>query len=160
MTATGMTATGMTASFREKLERLFVAVRHPDGSQYSLADVAAAVNAEGSAKLSASYLSELRSGRKDNPSIWVVSALARFFGQPIEYFLDDRDPVASRDDHGDAVVAMDRLSSDDRLRRALDSHDVRRIAMRASRLTPEDRDRVADLIERLSDEEHGDEIDF
>lgn len=79
----------MPHSFAEKLEQLFDVVRRPDGSPFPLSEVVAGVNAEGRAKLSASYLSELRSGRKDNPNVWVADALARFFGQPLEYFVDD-----------------------------------------------------------------------
>ena len=79
----------MPRSFADKLNQLFETVRRDDGSAYSLNDVASAVNAEGRTKLSASYLSELRTGRKDNPNVWVADALARFFGQPLEYFVDD-----------------------------------------------------------------------
>jgi hypothetical protein len=81
-------------SFADKLDLLFATIRRDDGSTYSITDVAASVTALGQTKLSASYLSELRSGRKDHPNIWVADALARFFGQPIEYFVeDDMEPV-------------------------------------------------------------------
>lgn len=86
---------GVPRSFADKLNQLFETVRREDGSAYSLSDVASAVNSEGRTKLSASYLSELRTGRKDNPNVWVADALARFFGQPLEYFVDDEmQPVA------------------------------------------------------------------
>ena len=75
------------SSFAEKLDRLFTTIRRPDGSQFRMSDVASAISAAGEVKLSASYLSELRSGRKDNPNIWVVNAIAEYFGQPIEYFV-------------------------------------------------------------------------
>ena len=75
------------SSFAEKLDRLFTTIRRPDGSQFTMSDVASAISAAGDVKLSASYLSELRSGRKDNPNIWVVNAIAEYFGQPIEYFV-------------------------------------------------------------------------
>lgn len=100
----------MPRSFADKLNQLFEIVRRDDGSAYSLSDVATAVNAEGRTKLSASYLSELRTGRKDNPNVWVADALARFFGQPLEYFVDeDMLPTAPtrgvRTDRGAAVEA-------------------------------------------------------
>ena len=59
-----------------------------------MSDVASEISAAGEIKLSASYLSELRSGRKDNPNIWVVNAIAEYFGQPIEYFVvEGMEPV-------------------------------------------------------------------
>ncbi len=231
----------MARSFADKLERLFATVRRPDGSAFSLSDVVAAVNEQGDTKLSASYLSELRTGRKDSPNVWVVNALARFFGQPIEYFVEDMEPVRSdghrrkpvSDDAFDSLA--DRLStliklaephgvsdpSDEqlarwmthdghpvdpevialaraggaevpaealqafagyfdvptaflsdpevaramapqfRVMRALRETDVRRIAMRASHLDPSDRERVADLVRRLTDGDiEDDDLDF
>jgi len=82
------------SSFAEKLDRLFTTIRRPDGSQFTMSDVASEISAAGDVKLSASYLSELRSGRKDNPNIWVVNAIAEYFGQPIEYFVvEGMEPV-------------------------------------------------------------------
>jgi len=82
------------SSFAEKLDRLFTTMRKPDGSQFTMSDVASEISAAGEIKLSASYLSELRSGRKDNPNIWVVNAIAEYFGQPIEYFVvEGMEPV-------------------------------------------------------------------
>jgi len=82
------------SSFAEKLDRLFTTIRKPDGSQFTMSDVASEISAAGDVKLSASYLSELRSGRKDNPNIWVVNAIAEYFGQPIEYFVvEGMEPV-------------------------------------------------------------------
>jgi transcriptional regulator with XRE-family HTH domain len=230
-------------SFADKLDRLFTTVRREDGSAYSITDVAAAITAQGQTKLSASYLSELRSGRKDHPNIWVADALARFFGQPIEYFVEaGMEPVqpgkraapaaggaaisslAERlntlirlaEPHGvtdpsddqlarwmaqaghpvaaaaisaarsgesaepaaelvdqlaayfevpaafltDAAVA-EAMAPQLRLMRMLKDQQVRRIAFRASNLDASDRDRVADLIARLSQAELGDDdIDF
>ena len=82
------------SSFAEKLDRLFTTMRKPDGSQFTMSDVASEISAAGDVRLSASYLSELRSGRKDNPNIWVVNAIAEYFGQPIEYFVvEGMEPV-------------------------------------------------------------------
>ena len=43
-------------------------------------EVVEAINATKQARISPSYLSELLSGKKDNPSLWTVKALADFFG--------------------------------------------------------------------------------
>jgi hypothetical protein len=77
-------ASGLAA----KLSRLFDTVRGPGGRRYTSSEVVDAINAAGQAKMSPSYLSELLSGKKDNPSIWTVKALADFFGQPIDYFTE------------------------------------------------------------------------
>ena len=82
----------MGRTFAERLARLFDEVRAPDGRRWENRQVVEAINAGGRAKISASYLSELLSGKKDNPSIWTVKALADFFGQSVEYFVDDTSP--------------------------------------------------------------------
>lgn len=79
----------MAHSFAEKLTRLFGECRGPGGRRYANTEVVDAINAGGQAKISPSYLSELLSGKKDNPSIWTVKALADFFGQPVDYFVED-----------------------------------------------------------------------
>lgn len=77
-----------TSGLATKLSRLFDTVRGPGGRRYTNSEVVDAINAAGQAKMSPSYLSELLSGKKDNPSIWTVKALADFFGQPIDYFTE------------------------------------------------------------------------
>ena len=98
----------MARSFADKLDQLFATIRRPDGSVWSLTDVVGSVNEAGQTKLSASYLSELRSGRKAQPNIWVANALAQFFGQPLEYFVeDDMEPVQPGQRRSAAVSAAD-----------------------------------------------------
>jgi hypothetical protein len=80
----------LARSFAEKLGRLFEEVRGPGGRRWENREVVAAINETAQAKISASYLSELLSGKKDNPNIWTVKALADFFGQSVEYFVEDR----------------------------------------------------------------------
>jgi transcriptional regulator with XRE-family HTH domain len=89
----------LTPSFAAKLSRLFEECRTADGRRWTNSEVVDAINADGQTKISASYLSELLSGKKDSPSIWVVKALADFFDQPVDYFVDaDRAPRAPRRD--------------------------------------------------------------
>jgi transcriptional regulator with XRE-family HTH domain len=78
----------LTPSFADKLSRLFDECRAPGGRRYENKEVVEAINDAGQAKISASYLSELLSGKKDSPSIWVVKALADFFDQPVDYFVE------------------------------------------------------------------------
>jgi len=86
----------LSRSFADKLARLFDEVRGPGGRRWEHREVVEAINAAGQAKISASYLSELVSGKKDNPNFWTVKALADFFGQSVEYFVDDRPPTLDR----------------------------------------------------------------
>lgn len=79
----------MTPSFADKLSRLFDECRAPNGRRHTNTEVVEAVNAAGMAKISPSYLSELLSGKKDNPSLWTVKALADFFGQAMDYFVEE-----------------------------------------------------------------------
>src|SRR5664279_5363528 len=78
----------LTPNFAEKLSRLFDECRSPDGRRYTNLEVVEAINATKQARISPSYLSELLSGKKDNPSLWTVKALADFFGQPMDYFVE------------------------------------------------------------------------
>jgi len=43
------------------------------------------------------YLSQLRSGRKTNPSARLVGGLASFFGVSVAYFFDEDEAAAIRD---------------------------------------------------------------
>ncbi len=76
------------SSFAERLNRLFDSVYPPGRRPYSSAEVVAGVRAFG-ATMSAPYLSQLRSGNRDNPSSATTEALAKFFGIAPAYFADD-----------------------------------------------------------------------
>ena len=82
-----------------------------------------AVNAAGIAKISPSYLSQLRNGQKDNPSSRTIEALARFFKVGPAFFFDS--------DYARAIEAD--LAVLARLRDA----GVRNIAARSFDLSPE-----------------------
>ncbi len=79
-----------------RLDKLFTAVRRPDGAEYSQREVAEGVTAAGE-PISHSYVGQLRKGEKDNPTLRHLRGLARFFGVPVEYFT--RDDVAAKVDH-------------------------------------------------------------
>ncbi len=123
------------STFAERLSHLFETV-HPRGrGPHSLQEVAAAVNAEGVVTLSASYLSQLRSGQKTNPAANTVAALARFFKVSSEYFLNDE--------------FADRMDRDLETLVKLRDAGVRSIVDRSFDLSPDSRDTVASLIESL-----------
>jgi transcriptional regulator with XRE-family HTH domain len=75
-------------SFAARLNRLFETVYPPGRRAHTSAEVVAALGARG-ISMSAPYLSQLRSGNRDNPSTAVMAALADFFGIDLAYFTDD-----------------------------------------------------------------------
>ena len=68
-----------------RLSQLFEQTRRPDGKEWSALQVAKAVKAAGVAT-SHQYVSQLRSGERNNPSFVLVEALATFFSVPVSYF--------------------------------------------------------------------------
>jgi transcriptional regulator with XRE-family HTH domain len=111
-------------SFAERLNRLFDTVYPPDRYPYSSAAVVAGVRATGT-PMSAPYLSQLRSGNRDNPSAATMAALAKFFGVDPAYFTDDE----YADEFDDKLKALSharehgvRLPSADRFGEITESH--------------------------------------
>ena len=72
-----------------RLDALFTSSR-PQGRQWTNAEVAAELKrASPHLKVGAVYLSQLRNGKRVNPSPELLAALARFFGVSVAYFFDD-----------------------------------------------------------------------
>jgi transcriptional regulator with XRE-family HTH domain len=127
------TPEGAGASFSARLDHLFRTV-HPQGrGEYSYREVAKAIEDGGDTTISASYLNQLRTGVKDNPTKRHIEALAAFFGVPPSYFFDA----------GDAA----RIDKELDLLAALRDSGVRQIAMRAAGLPPEALESVRQIIE-------------
>uniref|UniRef100_A0AAU2ACX5 XRE family transcriptional regulator n=1 Tax=Streptomyces sp. NBC_00093 TaxID=2975649 RepID=A0AAU2ACX5_9ACTN len=73
----------------ERLNRLFEAV-HPHGrGPYSNSEVVELMAGRGLETVSDTYLWMLRTGRRDNPTMRHLEALASFFGVPAAYWFDD-----------------------------------------------------------------------
>jgi transcriptional regulator with XRE-family HTH domain len=104
-------------SFSARLDTLFRTVHPPNRG----------------ATVSASYLHQLRSGAKDNPTKRHIEALAAFFGVPPAYFFDD--------------AAAARIDEELQLLAALRDSGVRQIAMRAAGLPPQGLASVRQMIE-------------
>ena len=69
-----------------KLQFLFETVRKPDGSKYTYREVLDGIAASGGPTLSIGYLSQLVNGRRKNPMLDSLVALAKFFKQPLSFF--------------------------------------------------------------------------
>lgn len=109
--------------FPARLDWLFRTVRAPSGREYSYREVAAGIQRVVGWATSASYVQELRTGRRKNPSIKHLVALAAFFGVPVLYFFDQ--------DREAQVVAQLELAA------ALRDPLVRRLAQAAAGVSPD-----------------------
>jgi transcriptional regulator with XRE-family HTH domain len=120
-------------SLAQKIDRLFDVVHRPDGTPYSNEEAARACREATGESFSATYLWQLRSGRRDNPTKRHLEALAGFFQVPPAYFFDD----------DQAAEIADQL----KLLGALRDAGVRSVALRAVTLSPEALDTVSELID-------------
>ncbi|MFJ8166619.1 XRE family transcriptional regulator [Streptomyces sp. NPDC096136] len=106
-----------------RLDDLFKTVR-PKGKHWTNAEVAEELKrANPELKAGGVYLSQLRTGKRSNPSPDLLAALAKFFGVSVAYFFDDKvaESVLSQ------VAAIE----------ALRQSGVRAVAMRAAGMKKE-----------------------
>jgi transcriptional regulator with XRE-family HTH domain len=118
----------------DRLDHLFRTVHPKDRGPCTHAEVAEAINAAaGDNVISATYVWQLRTGKRDNPTRRHLSALAAFFGVSPMYFFDDAE--AGRD----AVQAE--------LITALKDDGVREVALRAAGLSDRSLKAIRDMID-------------
>lgn len=119
----------------DRINHLFEVI-HPAGRKpYSNDEVAARLAEQGGPTVSGTYLWQLRTGRRDNPTKRHLEALADFFGVPAAYFFD-------------ADVARKVDSDLDTLRRLREA-GVQNVALRAVGLSPKSMDAVLAMIDRV-----------
>ncbi|ONI81940.1 hypothetical protein ALI22I_37795 [Saccharothrix sp. ALI-22-I] len=126
-------------SLADKLNRLFSTVRKHGDAEHSNSAVAAAITEQG-VPISHTYIWQLRTGRRDNPSIQHLTALAKFFGVPVAYFLDEEESA--------------KVDRDLELLATLRDAGVTEIALRAADLSAGSREAVNDLVAQLWKLEH------
>ena len=102
--------------------------------------IAKAIRDETGLSISTGYLWMLRTGQRGNPTGPRLQALARFFGKPPAYFLDE-----------------DVTNDDMELASALHSQGVRMIALRSNGLSERSQRAILDMIERAREIEQLDE---
>lgn len=124
-------------SLAEKIDRLFESVHPKDRGPYSYKEVEAGIRAQGGPALSSSYIWQLRTGSRDNPTKRHLEALADFFGVAPSYFFDED--------------AADRIDAELRMLVVMRDADVRSVAMRASGLSKETLRTISGFIERARD---------
>ncbi|MEU4668813.1 helix-turn-helix transcriptional regulator [Amycolatopsis sp. NPDC023774] len=113
-------------TFAEKLSTLIDSSRADGRAPHSYREMSAAIERAGGPAMSPAYLQQLATGKRINPKIHYVEALAKLFGVPVTYFFDDEDERAS----GDAPAVEAKL-----------------MAMRAQELSPQGRRQVMDLLD-------------
>jgi transcriptional regulator with XRE-family HTH domain len=129
-----MAGAGLPRTFADKLNHLFATVHRSNRGAYSNDEVAAAIS-QGGTGISATYIWMLRRGDRDNPTLRHLEALAKFFGVPPAYFLDD-ELAAKVDEQLSLVVAMKNAG-------------VRSLALRMADLSEQSLAPIAEVIERV-----------
>ncbi|MBP2476724.1 transcriptional regulator with XRE-family HTH domain [Crossiella equi] len=118
-----------------RIDHLFQVIRRPNGEQHSHEEVAKACRESTGETFSATYLWQLRTGRRDNPTKRHLEALAAFFQVPPAYFFDD--------EQGEAIARELELLG------ALRNSAVRDVALRAVNLSEEGLGTVTDIIDAI-----------
>jgi transcriptional regulator with XRE-family HTH domain len=116
-----------------KLDKLFHTVHRPSGGEYAYEEVAGALRARGGPTISATYVWQLRTGKRDNPTKSHLEALADFFGVSPAYFFDE--------------TAAARVEAQLELLGAMRDSGVSQIALRSFGLSPGMLQAIAQIIE-------------
>lgn len=129
-------------SLAQKLNFLFQTYHpgqsEPFSSRYVAGAITAAAHERGDTKyeITHSYISLLRSGERDNPTMKHLEALAAFFGVPVSYFFADDE-------------AAGRIEEQWELLRAMADVGVREVAFRAAGLSPESLETIAEVLRQV-----------
>jgi transcriptional regulator with XRE-family HTH domain len=125
-----------SGSFAQRLNHLFETV-HPKGrGPYSNPEAAKAINqAAGEQVISPTYIWQLRTGKKDNPTRRHIIALATFFNVSPNYFFEP-----DTDDSGTTIRAEVQV--------ALQDHAVTSLALKAQGLSDETLKMIQGMVDR------------
>ena len=137
-------ASSSTDSLAAKLATLYETLA-PAEVPLSDAAVAEGIHEKTGVQMSAPYLCLLRTGKRTNPTIQNVQAIAEYFGVPASYLIDTGDDAE--------------IEAELRLVKAMRDAGVRDIAARLSGLTAESIANLAGLIDRLRELENLPPID-
>jgi transcriptional regulator with XRE-family HTH domain len=115
-------------------------VRQPGGqAEPSYMAVAEAIRATQGVQISHTYIWQLRTGRRDNPTVAHLTALATYFGVPVAYFLDDEQTA--------------KIDAQLELLRTLRDAGVTQMALRAADVSPRGRETINELIRKVWESE-------
>lgn len=119
----------------DKVDKLFRTIR-TNGREYTYDEVARGCSQLSSGTFSKTYVWQLRTGQRDNPTKRHLEALAAFFRVPAAYFFDD--------DTAERVDAQLAIAS------AMGNAEVRDIALRAMSMDDSGRKHLARIIHEVS----------
>ncbi len=122
-----------------KIDRLFDVIRRESGEQHSHEEVARACREFSGESFSATYLWQLRTGRRDNPTKRHLEALAEFFQVPVAYFFDEQ-------------IGAE-VDSELKFLGALRNAGVQHLALRALELSPAGLTTITDMLEVIAKRE-------
>ncbi|MER7770491.1 XRE family transcriptional regulator [Kitasatospora sp. NPDC096140] len=122
-------------SLAEKIDKLFTNIRK-DGREYTYEEVARGCSELNGGTFSKSYVWQLRTGQRDNPTKRHLEALAAFFRVPVAYFFDEE--------------TVERVDSQLAITTAMRDAQVRDIALRAMRMDDAGRKSLARIIREVS----------
>lgn len=127
-----------TASFAEKLNHLFDVVRNPEsGKPYSNEELARWCTRTTGHTMSRTFVWQLRTGQRTNPTLRNLNAMAGFFSVPLAYF--------------EPGERSDRIAEQLRLARRLADARSESMVTRAANLSPESIRLLAGMIDRLAE---------
>ena len=124
-------------TFADRLNRLFDTLKPPGRDYYTSGELVSSLNAMG-VRISAPYVSQLRSGARTRPSAATIDAIAKFFRVHPGYFTDASYYRAVEEEL--AVMS------------AMRDPGVRRVVTRAIGLSPSAIDEIVRAADRLHDE--------
>jgi transcriptional regulator with XRE-family HTH domain len=124
----------------DRLNRLVATIHPADRGPFTNDEIAAQC-ADLGAPISGTYIWQLRTGRRDNPTLKHLEALAAVFAVPAAYFFDD--------------TAGEKIDADLDLLAALRDDDMRHLATQAAQLSTASRANIAALIEHTLGLERG-----
>ncbi|WP_158891136.1 helix-turn-helix domain-containing protein [Amycolatopsis anabasis] len=128
-------STRLTRGLAAKLDKLIKGVQGP-GGRPGVHVLAQQIRDATGISISGTYLNQLASGRRDNPTVRQLEALATFFGVEPSYFLDEATPENGGD----------RLRPD--LAAALRDRGVEMIALRADGLSADSQRAILSMIDQ------------
>ena len=128
----------------QRLDGLFRATSAPSGRAWTNSEMAAQLKMHG-VQATPAYVSMLRRGKRDNPSLEVLTGMAAVFGVPTAYFYD--------------AETASRIDTDLQLIVAIRRDGLARIALRAAALSDTGRRELGVIIEAFRRLEGLDEDD-
>ncbi len=126
---------GVPPTLAQRLDHLFRAYGNSKAKEPTYREVATAIANRGGPTVSPSYIWQLRTGLKDNPTLKHLEALAWYFGVEPAYFFD--------------ASTVERVEADRALSVAMMDPTVRDVALAVARLSPDSLTMVRAVIGRI-----------